>query len=206
MREYTTTIYLVASKITSMDKTLYDLTKEDWNSLFPVELVEHNPEWKTIYTKEKQNILEKLGADIVLRIEHFGSTSILNIKAKPYIDILIQVSNDHLFNEEIVEKLKEIGYTYFKVPERDNISAYMSFGKGYNLNGVKEQIFHIHMCPKDNVMWKQTDFRDYLNLNFERAKQYEELKIELESKYKNDRGAYVLGKTDFINETMKLVK
>lgn len=62
------------------------------------------------------------------------------------------------------------------------------------------------MCPKENVMWKQIGFRDYLNLNFERAKQYEELKLKLESKYKNDRGAYVLGKTDFINETMKLIK
>ncbi|SKC63659.1 GrpB family protein [Ohtaekwangia koreensis] len=189
-----------------MNKTLYDLTKEDWNSLFPVKLVEHNPEWRTIYTKEKEKIIKKLGAEIILRIEHFGSTSIQNIKAKPYIDILIQVSSDHLFSEEIIAKLKEIGYTYFKVPERDNISAYMSFGKGYNLNGVKEQIFHIHMCPKDNVMCKQTDFRDYLNSNFERAKQYEALKLELESKYKNDRGAYVLGKTDFINETIKMVK
>lgn len=122
-----------------MDKTLYDLTKEDWNSLFPVELVEHNPAWKTIYAKEKEKILEKLGGDIVLRIGHFGSTSISNIKAKPYIDILIEVSNDDLFGEEIIEKLKEIGYTYFKVPERDNIRAYMSFGKGYNLNVSKRK-------------------------------------------------------------------
>ena len=189
-----------------MGKILYDLTKEDWNTLFPVKLVEHNPEWKNIYNKEQEKIVEKLGADVALRIEHFGSTSISAIKAKPYIDIIIEVSKSNLFSEELIDKLKELGYTYFKVPERDNISAYMSFGKGYNLNGKKEQIFHIHMCPKDNVMWKQTGFRDYLNSNFERAKKYEELKLKLESQHKNDRGAYVLGKTDFINETMKLIK
>lgn len=189
-----------------MNKTLYDLTKEDWNALFPVELVEHNPEWKNIYNMEEGKIVEKLGSDVVLRIEHFGSTSISGIKAKPYIDILIEVSEINLFSEDIIDKLKELGYTYFKVPGRDHIRAYMSFGKGYHLNGKKEQIFHIHMCPKENIMWKQTEFRDYLNSNFERAKQYEELKLKLESQYKNDRGAYVLGKTDFINETMKLIK
>jgi GrpB-like predicted nucleotidyltransferase (UPF0157 family) len=189
-----------------MSKTLYNLTKEEWNSLFPVELVEHNPEWKYIYNKEKEKILAQLGEDIVLRIEHFGSTSISNIKAKPYIDILIEVSSDLLFDEGIIENLKQIGYTYFKVPQRDNISAYMSFGKGYDLDGKKEQIFHIHMCPKENVMWKQIDFRDHLNSDLERAKKYEELKLKLESQFKNDRGAYVLGKTDFINETMKLIQ
>lgn len=189
-----------------MTKTLYDLTKEEWNSLFPVELVEHNSEWKSMFNKEKENILEKFSQDIVLRIEHFGSTSIPHIRAKPYIDILIEIPSDLLFNEDIIEKFKQIGYTYFKVPERDNISAYMSFGKGYNLDEKKEQIFHIHMCPKENVMWKQIDFRDHLNSDLERAKEYEVLKLKLESQFKNDRGAYVLGKTDFINETMKLIR
>ena len=188
-----------------MKKSLYDLSKEDWNSLFPVELVEHNPEWKTIFEKEKVAILGVLDNNIVLRIEHFGSTSIPGIKAKPYIDIIIEIPKELLFDEGIIEKLREIGYTYFKVPERDNIDAYMSFGKGYNLDGKKEQIFHIHMCPKENIMWSQIAFRDYLNANDERARQYEELKIKLGSQFKNDRGAYVLGKTDFIKETMNSI-
>ena len=46
-------------------------------------------------------------------------------------------------------------------------------------NGKNEQIFHIHMCPKDNAMWEQIDFRDYLNSNNKRAKEYEDLKLEL---------------------------
>ena len=91
------------------------------------------------------------------------------------------------------------------VPARENIEAYSTFGKGYRFDGTKEQIFHIHMCPKNNVMWKQIDFRDYLNKNEERAKKYERLKIELASKFKHDRGAYVLGKTAFIHETLQLI-
>ncbi|MBL4606015.1 MAG: GrpB family protein [Flavobacteriaceae bacterium] len=188
-----------------MKKSLYDLTKDDWNTLFPVELVDYNPEWKTIFEKEKERILTKIGSSI-LQIEHFGSTSIPNIKAKPYIDMIIEVSGDLLFDKNLIASFEELGYTYFEVPEREKYKAYMSFGKGYTFDGAKEQIFHIHMCDQENAMWQQIAFRDELIVNTGRAKAYEALKIDLASKYKNDRGNYVLSKTDFINETLGLIK
>ena len=189
-----------------MKKTLYDLTKEDWNTLFPIELVDHNPEWKNIYEKEKKRILEEVGAESILRIEHFGSSSIASIKSKPYIDMLIEIPKELLFDENLVSKFTKLGYSHFVVPKREDIEAYSSFGKGYNLDGKKDQIFHIHMCPKENIMWEQIDFRDYLNANEQRAKAYESLKLELASKHRNDRGAYVLGKTEFIKKTIEQIK
>ncbi|NAS32112.1 GrpB family protein [Flavobacteriaceae bacterium R38] len=189
-----------------MKKTLYDLTRDEWNTLFPIYLVEHNTEWKNIYKREKERILEKVGTDSILRIEHFGSSSIPGIRSKPYIDMMIGIPKELLFDEGLIEKFTALRYSHFKVPARENIEEYSSFGKGYNLDGKKEQIFHIHMCPKNNVMWKQIDFRDYLNSNTKRAKEYENLKLELASKFKNDRGAYVLGKTEFVNETLKLIE
>jgi GrpB-like predicted nucleotidyltransferase (UPF0157 family) len=188
-----------------MKKTLYDLTKDDWNTLFPIELVDHNPKWKTIYEKEKNRIVDKVGNETILRIEHFGSSSIPAIKSKPYIDLMIEIPKEKLFDENLIAQFTELGYSHFVVPARENIEAYSNFGKGYNVDGTKEQIFHIHMCPKDNVMWKQIDFRNYLNSNEKRAKEYENLKLELASKYKNDRGAYVLGKTEFVKETLDLI-
>ncbi len=188
-----------------MKKTLYDLTKEDWNTLFPIELVDHNPEWKNTYEREKERIIEKVGNDIILRVEHFGSSSIPSIKSKPYIDLMIEIPKETLFDENLIANFTELGYSHFVVSARDNIEAYSSFGKGYNVNGKKEQIFHIHMCPKNNVMWKQIDFRDFLNSNPERAKQYENLKLKLATKFKNDRGSYVLGKTDFVNKTLDII-
>lgn len=189
-----------------MVKTLNDLTKEDWNTLFPIELVDHNPEWKNIYKNEKQRILGKVGQEKILRIEHFGSSSIASIKSKPYIDLMIEIPKDLLFDKQLINQFTELGYSHFKVPERENIAEYSSFGKGYNIDGTKAQIFHIHMCPKENIMWKQIDFRNFLNANKKRAKEYENLKIELASKFKNDRGSYVLGKSDFINETLQLIE
>ncbi|MEL0456630.1 GrpB family protein [Flavobacteriaceae bacterium SZ-1-7] len=188
-----------------MKKTLYDLTKEDWNTLFPIKLVDHNPNWKNIYEREKRQIIEKVGTETILRVEQFGSSAIPHIKSKPYIDLLIEIPEELLFDENLIAKFTKLGYTHFVVPARDNIEAYSSFGKGYNLDGKKEQIFHIHMCPKNNLMWRQIEFRDYLNAHKERAKAYETLKLELASKYRNDRGAYVLGKTKFINETLILI-
>lgn len=188
-----------------MLKQLQDLTRDDWNRLFPIELVKHSPDWKNIYEKEKQTILAEVGKDIVLRVEHFGSTAIPAIKSKPYIDILIEIPEEQLFDAQVIAKFEALGYTHFKVPERDNIEAYMSFGKGYNLAGEKEQIFHIHMCPKENYMWNQIAFRDYLNENYAKAKEYEALKLKLAAKHKNDRGAYVLGKTQFVKETVEMI-
>lgn len=188
-----------------MKKTLNDLTKEDWNTLFPIELEDHNPEWKNIYENEKNRILKKVGDEKILRIVHFGSSSISTIKSKPYIDLMIEIPKELLFDEKLIDAFTELGYSHFKVPARENIEEYSTFGKGYNLDGTKEQIFHIHMCPENNMMWKQIDFRDYLNANNKRAKQYEDLKLELVSKFKNDRGSYVLGKTDFVNETLDII-
>lgn len=189
-----------------MKSNLNELTKEDWNTLFPIALVDHNTNWKNIFEEEKRLITSAVKKEAIVRIEHFGSTSIPAIKSKPYIDLIIEIPSALLFNETLIKQFEAIGYSYFMVPERANIEAYMSFGKGYNLNGQKEQIFHIHMCPKENVMWDQIAFRDYLNTHIARAKQYEALKLKLASQYKNDRGAYVLGKTDFINETLNLIK
>ncbi|SIR08390.1 GrpB family protein [Pontibacter lucknowensis] len=189
-----------------MYKSLYELTREDWNTLFPIALVDHDPKWKILFEQEKGRILAKLGEGVVRRIEHFGSTSIAHIKAKPYIDIILEVPDELLFDEEIITRLGEIGYTYFKVSAREYIAAYMSFGKGYRLDGGKEQIFHLHVCPKDNVMWEQVGFRDFLNAHPERAKAYEALKLELAAVYRNDRGAYMLGKTDFIRQTLNMIK
>ncbi|MCE7040955.1 GrpB family protein [Dyadobacter sp. CY312] len=189
-----------------MKPNLKELKKDDWNTLFPIELSDHNPAWKTIFDAEKQRILSGVGDNTVWRIEHFGSSSIPLIKAKPYIDILIEIPQELLFNNKLIQQFENLDYTYFKVPERDSIAAYMSFGKGYKLSGEKEQIFHIHMCPKENVMWSQIKFRDYLREHQERAQEYESLKVKLAAQFRNDRGAYLLGKADFINETMALIQ
>ena len=113
-----------------MKSSLNDLTKEDWNRLFPIELVDHNPEWKNIYENEKTRILDKIGKEKILRIEHFGSSSIKTIKSKPYIDLMIEIPKELLFDEKLINEFTKLGYSHFKVPARENIATYSTFGKG----------------------------------------------------------------------------
>ncbi|WP_296623131.1 GrpB family protein [Marivirga sp.] len=186
-----------------MERELKDLTKQEWDTLFPIELYNHDSNWKQIFGNEKDKIVEKIG-DRILRIEHVGSTAIPNIKAKSYIDISIEILKEDLFNEDIIESLENLNYSFFRQTGKE--VDYMVFVKGYNLNGEKEQIFHIHMCPPGHELLKQINFRDYLITHPGRAKQYEELKTELAIKYKNDRVGYRVAKDDFISDTLGLAK
>lgn len=186
-----------------MERKLENLTKEHWDTLFPIELVNHNLDWKHIYEEEKQKIEEKIGAKII-QIEHVGSTSIPNIRAKSYIDISIEIPNKDLFNEDIIEALESLNYHFFRQAGTD--ADYMVFVKGYNLNGEKEQIYHVHMCPPEHEMLNQITFRDFLISHPQRAQEYEQLKLELALKFRNDRSGYRIAKGEFIAETMNMAR
>ena len=80
----------------------------------------------------------------------------------------------------------------------------MILAKGYNIDGTNEQVFHIHACPEGHPMLKQIEFRDRLIADPERAKEYENLKVQLASKFKNDRSGYRIAKGEFITETLKM--
>lgn len=49
-------------------------------------------------------------------------------------------------------------------------------------------------------------FRDYLNDNYEKAKEYEKLKEELYNKYKPNRDLYTAGKSDFVRAITESAK
>ncbi len=186
-----------------MNKRLEDLTKEEWDTLFPIELEDPDPNWTIIFERERHQINEKIG-DKIIAIEHVGSTSIPNIKAKSYIDISIEIPRNNLFDEEIIDALQDLKYHFFRQSGKG--IDYMVFVKGYNLNGEREQVFHVHMCPTKHEMLNQIVFRDYLIANPKRANEYEKLKNELAAKYKHDRVGYRIAKDSFIAETMNMVK
>ena len=186
-----------------MEKRITDLTKDEIARLFPVKLSAHTRKWKRIYEKERNLILNLLNDDI-LRIEHFGSTSIPDLTAKDTIDILIEISDKNNFNNEIIEKLKTIDYDYILQNEGD--SQHMVFVKGYSPTGEKDQTFHIHMGPKNHKIWDRIFFRDYLTENKEIAEQYGILKIKLSEKHEYDRVGYRIAKTEFVQKVTEEAK
>lgn len=62
---------------------------------------------------------------------------------------------------------------------------------------------HIHIVKWNGTEWKKyIHFRDYLNDNENVALQYENLKKEMQSKYADDRVAYMEGKQNMINKIL----
>ena len=80
----------------------------------------------------------------------------------------------------------------------------ISFNKGYNVNGYADKVFHIHI--KNYGDCNELYFRDYLNENIDKTKEYENLKLELYNKHKPNRDLYTYGKTKFVNEIVYLAK
>ena len=182
-------------------KQLTDFTKEDWDRLFPIALEPHNPQWKSIFEAEKSQIEEALIAEEDLQVEHFGSTSIPGIASKPYIDMLIVIPSEWLFDPGIIKAMEKLDYQYFE--RTDATANYMIFVKGYHTDGTTDQVFHIHMCTADNDMADQLAFRDALIADPAKAQAYEELKLQLAKEYKHDRSGYRIAKGAFIAEVLK---
>ena len=181
-----------------MSNKIEELSVEELGQLFPIEIVPYNTEWPISFQKEEELLKETLSDQIAVRIEHFGSTAVPGLAAKPTIDILIEIPilTDELKNT-IIEKMNSIGYDF--IWRADDPVPYAMFAKGYTLEGIKKQSFHIHMAEYNHTLWDRLYFRNYLRQDLETLKEYAKLKIELSRKYKTDREAYTEAKTDFIN-------
>jgi len=58
-----------------------------------VRIVPYDPVWLKMFEDESTFLRRKFPQDLIRRIEHFGSTAIPGLSAKPIIDILVEVSN-----------------------------------------------------------------------------------------------------------------
>lgn len=52
-----------------------------------MDVVPYDPHWKAMFEAEKK-ILKSILSDEIVKIEHFGSTSVEGLSAKPIIDIM----------------------------------------------------------------------------------------------------------------------
>ncbi|UZO79278.1 GrpB family protein [Aquimarina sp. ERC-38] len=193
------------SKMNVSEKKIEELTVEEWGTLFPIKMVPYQSEWVTIFSTEKLIIEKKLGKDIALDIEHIGSTSIPNLSSKGYIDILIDIPEERLFDETVIKDMQSLGYEYCMQDGYGPI--YMIFAKGFCRDGKNSQKFFVHMTPKTHSqIWDRIYFRDYLRKNEKIAREYEDLKLRLASRFSKDKRSFQKGKTDFVIKVTELAK
>ena len=157
-----------------------------------VKIFEYNPEWKNEYLKEK-NTLKNVLKNYNIDIQHVGSTSIINCKAKPIIDIAIGVPNLE-YGKKLVPILQNIGYHY---------DGRHDFGVRYFLKKCENntETYFIHIEDKNSRIWQNHIlFRNYMNLNPEEVRKYSDLKETLAKKFYNDRKSYTKAKEGYIEK------
>jgi GrpB-like predicted nucleotidyltransferase (UPF0157 family) len=170
-----------------------------------IDIVPYNPVWPRMFEQEKRHLQNCLPSFMLGRIEHFGSTAIPNMSAKPIIDMLVEVSSLEETKTSIVPVLEAQHYDYFWRPTHgdDGPPFYAWFIKR---DAKGNRTHHIHMVEKNFEHWDRLLFRDYLIKFPEKAKEYEALKLRLARDYPNDRVAYTRGKTEFIERVMQAAK
>ena len=162
-----------------------------------VAVVPYDPRWPALFAAERDHLRACLPADIVGRIEHFGSTAVPGLCAKPIVDMLVEVTSLDETKRRIVPILEAQGYDYFWRPTwgDDTPPFYAWFIKRDNA-GMRTH--HIHMVEKQFEHWNRLLFRDCLIAHPDTAKAYGELKMKLAAAHQHDRVAYTKAKTEFI--------
>jgi L-amino acid N-acyltransferase YncA/GrpB-like predicted nucleotidyltransferase (UPF0157 family) len=153
-----------------------------------------------MFEEEKKHLFNCLPTEIIKRIEHFGSTAIPGLSAKPIIDILVEVASLEETKKAVVPILTAQGYEYFWRPTHgnDGMPFYAWFIKR-DVHGKRTH--HIHMVESNFEHWERLFFRDYLIEHPGLIKKYQELKFQLAEVFPNDRVAYTAAKTKFIVKT-----
>ncbi|TCZ69293.1 GrpB family protein [Paenibacillus albiflavus] len=168
-----------------------------------IEVIPYNPEWKAEFEKIQEMIFSYIG-DLILTIEHVGSTSVEGLSAKPIIDLDVVIESLDVL-PSIIERLEQEGYEYEGNLGTEGREA---FRRRYNDGCMK---YHLYVCPKDGKGFlEHIAFRDYLRANESARKDYELLKIKLAETYRYDIDNYSLMKTEFVadvlNKTIYKVK
>ena len=153
-------------------------------------MVEYNPEWSMVFEREATAILGECRPWIT-DVHHIGSTSVPGLAAKPVLDIMpIAASADDAATA--VPRMEVLGYLY----RGDNgIPGRLYFDR---VEGGRA-VAHVHMFPAGHLdVRKHLVFRDHLRTHRDSAHDYERLKRELASRYRDDRRAYTDSKAEFI--------
>ncbi len=170
-----------------------------------VAIVSYNPKWPTMFEAERKHLLSCLPRELIGRIEHFGSTAVPGLAAKPIVDMLVEVRSLEETKVSIVPVLEAQGYEYFWRPtSSDDVPPFYAWL--IKRNSARIRTHHIHMVESDFAQWDRLLFRDYLIEHPEAAQEYEVLKRDLARDYPNDRIAYTEAKTEFIERVTQIAK
>ena len=161
-----------------------------------VEIQLYDPEWPCRFAIERTRLLH-LFPEVFRGIEHFGSTAVPGLAAKPVIDILGGIESMRVA-DGMLGPLCDAGYDTSK-----EFNATLKDRRWLMLHKSGKRTHHLHLVIHGQTDWQRSlAFRDALRADHELALRYETLKRNLAMLHPDDREAYTAAKGDFIKSVV----
>ena len=158
-----------------------------------VTVLPYDSAWKSAFEAIKKEI-EGAAGDLILGIEHVGSTSVEGMSAKPCIDLDV-VIRDASVLEAVIARLAAIGYIHegdLGIPGRE---AFKYTDKPHL------QTHHLYVCPRDSrELHRHITFREFLKSHPEAVRQYSRVKETAAQLFPDDIDRYIAYKSPCIEE------
>ena len=152
-------------------------------------------EWAGRFARAREELLRVLPAEAT--VEHFGSTSVPGLAAKPIIDIL--VVTEHLHRVDIVHRRLE-SLSYFLIARYfADDPDHVCFGR--NTAGRRAENLHL-FHPRSPQPRANRDFRDYLIAHPDAADRYARAKREAAALHPGSRAGYSDHKAEVVRSLL----
>jgi GrpB-like predicted nucleotidyltransferase (UPF0157 family) len=159
-------------------------------------LVAYDPLWADAFEQEKARLAHALGA-VAKGIEHYGSTAVPGLCAKPILDIMVGISPLSEW-ERCKPALEALGYDY---AADAGVPGHYIFGRGRDRT---ERTHLVHVVEFLGDSWRGSlAFRDALRSDAGLREAYAHEKERAAALAPANRASYNLQKGPFIAESIK---
>ncbi len=155
----------------------------------------YNHNWPNLFKQEKAQLKSSLSKHAT-KIQHIGSTSVLELGARPIIDIMIGVLSLVDADRFCIQPIVALKYEYvpsfeINTPERRFFRKAIPYAS------------HIHLVEINSSWWEERLlFRNYLRKNKEACHAYEAHKRKLAEQEWSSSSEYSNAKSDFLKNAI----
>jgi GrpB-like predicted nucleotidyltransferase (UPF0157 family) len=161
----------------------------------PILIREYDPTWPDQFDEIAARTRTALG-DLVVRIEHIGSTAVPGLAAKPVVDLDVVVSPQDVF--EAILRLTNLGYVHegnLGIAEREAFRP-----------PPGDRRHHLYLVPETSAaLQRHVAFRDALRADPTLRAKYAALKRTLAAQHRDNRDAYSEAKSGFITDALSSI-
>jgi len=163
-----------------------------------VRVVPYHSDWLVLYEIEAQR-LRTILSGIAVDAQHFGSTAVPGLDAKPNVDILVGVPGGASLTTEQIDALTQHGYEYLGEDGRRPGRVFFRKRGGAS--------FNLSVVPFGSELWQDNvAIRDYLRTHPDEARQYANVKYAAAAKSPHSLLGYQNRKRDFVEKLRDLAR